>query len=101
MINCNLHISQTDKSVTKYPKVMNKIKKGNKLMTWNKGNSVFLAKKDEIEILISDHKPLCLGILEANVEPDCHLPALAIDGYKIELDKLWESGKKMQSIGLY
>ena len=63
-------------------------------MYWNKGNSAFLAKKDELEILLSTHKPLCLGVAEANVDANSHLPGLCIDGYSIEMDSLFLSGKK-------
>ena len=79
--------------------IKNKIKAGCiKLMMWNKGNSLFDKKKDEIELLLSNHKPMCLGIMEANVEPDHHLPALEIDGYKLELDGLWHSGAKARTV---
>ena len=55
---------------------------------------MFLAKKEEIEIIINDHNPLCIGILEANVEHDIHPPALKIDGYMVELDGLHDKGLK-------
>ena len=29
-----------------------------KILCWNKGNSSFMVKKPELEIMISDHKPL-------------------------------------------
>ena len=68
--------------------------KGARILFWNKGNAAFWNKKDEIEIIINNHNPMCFGVLEANVEHDYHPPSLAIDGYKVELDNLWSGGKK-------
>ena len=77
----------------KNTKKINKIQ-GGKILIWNKGNAAFENKKDEIEIIISDHNPMCFGIVEANVPPHCHPPSLMIDGYQHEMDNLWLSGKK-------
>ena len=51
------------------------------IIMWNKGNSKFLSKKDEIEMIINKHSPSIFGILEANISKDIHLPALQINGY--------------------
>ena len=41
-------------------------------MFWNKGNSDFFTKKDEIEIIIEKHRPLIFGILDnTNEETLC------------------------------
>ena len=56
-------------------------------MFWNKGNSDFLTKKDEIEIIIEKHRPLIFGILEANINQDAHSPALQIEGYRLEREQ--------------
>ena len=108
MRKCNNDISLPDIKGEKEKRVNNVVKEkkankinwkiGNKSMIWNKGNSSFMAKKDSIEILISNHKPLTLGILEANVEPDSHPPSLVIDGYILELDNLHEKGLKARSV---
>ena len=71
---------------------------GGKIIMWNKGNSTYAAKKDDIEIIVGEHKPLCLIILEANVDGDCHLPSLTINGYEIELDSLWANGMKARTL---
>ena len=68
-----------------------------KLMCWNKGNSRFETKKDELEMLIEEHYPLMLGVLEANVEKDYFLPALNINGYSTELDNLRGNGNKTRT----
>ena len=65
---------------------------GGKIIFWNKGNALFVTKKDEVEVCLSEHKPLCIGICEANIEADCHLPSLVIDGYNVELDGLHKEG---------
>ena len=74
MINCNVDISSSDKKVKNSKSVNNfgvskkkllKAGKTGKIMVWNKGNSAFLSKKDEMELLLQTHKPLVLGILEA------------------------------------
>ena len=69
-----------------------------KLLCWNKGNSTFDAKKDEMEILIKDHSPLLLGVIEANIGADHYLPAIAIDGYSFELDNLRDNGFKTRTM---
>ena len=69
-----------------------------KLLCWNKGNSTFDTKKDELEILLNEHKPLILGVLEANVGQDQYIPRLNIDGYKVELDNLHENGFKTRTM---
>ena len=69
-----------------------------KLLCWNKGNSSFARKKDEIEMLVNDHSPVALGILEANIEIDCHLPSIAIEGYSYELDNMCEDGVKTRAV---
>ena len=67
-------------------------------MCWNKGNSSFNTKKDEINILINDHSPLLLGILEANIDQDQHLQMVKIDGYTEEIDNLYENGFKSRTL---
>ena len=62
------------------------------ILAWNKGNSSYLAKKTDLENLIENHKPLLLGVIEANMGVNCHAPALIIDGYKLERDNLKEAG---------
>ena len=61
-------------------------------MMWNKGNATFSNKKVEIEVIIEEYKPLCFGVIEANIESECHLPSLRIDQYNLELDGLWAEG---------
>ena len=69
-----------------------KMGKTGKILCWNKGNSTFLAKKPELEILIEEHKPLLLGVLEANMGENCFSPALEIEGYNLERDNLATEG---------
>ena len=74
------------------------IKNKQKIMCWNKGNAMFDTKKDELEIIINEHAPLILGVLEANVEADYFLPALNIEGYSTEVDNLHSNGHKARTI---
>ena len=68
-------------------KIAKKGEKG-KFMCWNKGNAAFMIKKPDIEKLIGDHKPLMIGILEANMKHNICLDILSVDGYKLERDNL-------------
>ena len=68
-------------------KVAKKGEKG-KFICWNKGNASFMTKKPDIEKLIEDHKPLMVGILEANMKHNICQDILAVDGYKLERDNL-------------
>ena len=86
---------QADNKKHKKQKTKNKnIKNGKigKILCWNKGNSTFSVKKPEIEILIGNHNPLMMGILEANMGENCYTPALQIDGYNLERDNLMDEG---------
>ena len=51
------------------------------LMWWNKGNSDFSSKKDEIEVMIDKYKPAIFGILEANMGAQTYAATLEIQGY--------------------
>ena len=75
------------------------IKKGRmgKILVWNKGNSSFMTKKPDLETLIEKHKPLLLGVLEANMGEHCHGPSLMIDGYRLERDNLAAVGGKTRA----
>ena len=68
-------------------KIAKKGEKG-KFMCWNKGNAAFMIKKPDIGKLIGDHKPLMIGILEANMKHNICLDILSVDGYKLEGDNL-------------
>ena len=59
-----------------------------KFLCWNKGNSTFMSKKPDIERVIEEHKPLMIGILEANMGWNMDSDILAIDGYELERDNL-------------
>ena len=66
-------------------------------MFWNKGNAKFTSKKAEIELLIEEYSPSLFGIIEANMEADCHPPVLKIDGFKLERDNLCKKGIKTRT----
>ena len=72
--------------VTKPKKIttFSKRNKNIKVVFWNKGNSDFQSKKDEIELIIDKHNPLVMGVLEANISQNVHLPSVQIDGYILE-----------------
>ena len=90
----DLHGKRVDgKNVVKKPK-----EKSVPLIMWNKGNSQFLTKKDEIELIISKYNPGILAILEANVKNDIHLPALQINGYSLERDNLGSTGPRYRAV---
>ena len=71
--------------------------KTGKIMAWNKGNSNFLTKKDEFELILQTHEPLALGIVEANIEPNCHKDSMKIEGYTLQLDNLEIMGHKSRT----
>ena len=66
--------------------------KSGKLLFWNKGGSNYLAKKDDIEILIQKHNPIAIGIAEINIAHDSHEAPLIIDNYILERDNLSKAG---------
>ena len=59
-----------------------------KIIWWNKGNGDFISKKDEIELILEQHEPIVMGVIEANMNPHCHIPSLQIPGYDLERDNL-------------
>ena len=69
-----------------------KVGKIGKILMLNKGGAQFRVKKDEIEILIDQHRPIAFGILEANMPVDGHQESLKIDGYKLEQNNLASFG---------
>ena len=78
------HVNQLqDSQFTKRMKIKpnNRGKNQVNLICWNKGNSLFDSKKDELELLINKYSPLLLGVLEANIGQDQYLPMISIDGY--------------------
>ena len=72
--------------------------KNGTVIFWNKGNSLFRNKKDEIESMIQTHKPIMFGILEANIGPEENLSAHMISGYKLEVDNLYLMGNKSRTV---
>ena len=95
-INQN-YVSQ-EKVVTKNKQTKSiKAGKCGKVIIWNKGNSEFIAKKEDIGVLLHDHQPIALGILEANIGINCHKESLIMDGYSLELDNLEALGEKSRS----
>ena len=68
-----------------------------KIMWWNKGNSNFNSKKDEVEHMIDKYNPAIFGIIEANMGVQCHAPSLEIPGYKLERDNLSKADIKTRT----
>ena len=68
-----------------------------KIMLWNKGNARFAVKKMEVEVILEKHKPLILGLLEANMGANSFHPSLTIDGYSLERDNLADIGLKTRT----
>ena len=58
------------------------------MINWNKGNSLFINKKDEIEFLLRKYKPDIMAIQELNISIQDDLNVLQFPGYKFELDQL-------------
>ena len=71
--------------------------KTGKIMAWNKGNSNFLTKKDEFDLILQTHEDLALGIFEANIEPNCNEDSMKIEGYTLQLDNLEIMGHKTRT----
>ena len=67
------------------------------IIMWNKGNSQFATKKDEMELIIQKYNPSIFAILEANIDKDSHRPALQISGYSLEQDNLCSTGPRSRA----
>ena len=69
-------------------KIVKKGNNGSTFMWWNKGNSDIFNKMDEVELMIKKHNPKIFALMEANMSPECHSPALQIADFSLERDNL-------------
>ena len=69
-----------------------------RISQWNKGGAPYQNRKDDILTIINDHKPHILGIGEACLNKTSYLPAITIEGYKVEYDQLLEMNLKSQVV---
>ena len=60
--------------------------KGIKCLYWNKGPAHLVNKQQDIESIISTHKPHILGLGEANFRHDHHLADVQQPGYTLHMD---------------
>ena len=68
------------------------------IVQWNKGNAPYLNRIDDIKIIAEDHNPQVIGICEANIHMNTHLPSLDLQGYSTELDNLHKSKCRSQVV---
>ena len=82
-----------------------KIKNGNisnignlTIISWNKGNSQFLNRMQEIQQIIIEQKPDIFSIQEANLSKNIDIGTCQIDGYKMEVDQLYEKFQMARAV---
>ena len=85
-------VAKDTKKKRKVAKREAKSNSNGKIMIWNKGNATFQARKGEVEMILDKHKPLVLGLCEANMGVNTFASALGIDGYHLERDNLTSEG---------